>query len=160
MVSVPYTGTRFLRQILDANGCPPIEQIHTFVAAKWDHWFDGPVVAPMRDPVLHAITCENRGRPRNHLDGYETLASLANDRTHFFCVDQDPEGQWRGLEMFLGRPLIGEWQSVGHGEDVTGVRARYMATGEVPNPAWLDEIGDGTRALLRRLGYTMRWLEA
>jgi hypothetical protein len=158
MVSVPYTGTRFLRKLLEANHCPPRQQIHTHARAEWHVWFEDKVLCPMRDPILHAIGVVNRGSELRLRD-FDVLAGLANENTHFFCVGtENMAGEHFALESWLGRTLRIDWTPVGTHEDVTGLRAKYLETGEVPRPAWLDDIGDGARALLRRLGYQMEWL--
>lgn len=41
LVSIPYTGTRFVRRVLVDNGHTPDEQVHTFVKADWHRWFTG-----------------------------------------------------------------------------------------------------------------------
>jgi len=161
MVSVPYTGTRFLRKILDENHRPPVEQMHTYVAAEWHVWFDGLVVCPMRDPMLHAIGIINREHGEPRWSDFELLASLANAGTHFFCIDNgDPAGEVERLADWLGvrDPLVVDWAPVGQRPDRLGWRRAYLEDGVLPDPGWPHQVGDGTRALLRRLGYERDWL--
>lgn len=160
-VSVEGTGTRFLGDVLTWNDVPPLQRAHTHLGDLWKNWFTDRVLCPMRDPMLHAIGQLNRGKPVR-FDEIEALAALANERTHFFCVDAaDRAEEERGLATWLG--LTGlriRWSSDRwfRGEDRSGRRARYEATGELPDPTWPTQIGERTRGLLHRLGYRMNWL--
>jgi len=163
MVSVPGTGTRFLRGIVDDNHCPPGQQVHTHVQAEWPKWFDeGWVLCPIRDPMLHAIGRMTREHGPPLFEEFELLAGLANERTHFFCVDSpDRIGQRAALAEWLRVPdLAIDWDPSRwfQKEDKTGWRQRYTETGDLPDPTWPSMIGGNTRVLLKRLGYTMDWL--
>ena len=166
LVSVPFSGTRFLRKILEENGRTPDEEIHTFVQAMWPQWFqEGPVICPIRDPMLHAIGIINRGKDHSlnmRLQDFDVLASLATDQTHFFPIDtHDREGETKKLATFLGLGTVTiDWTPVGTIEDRTGLRAKYMADGIAPK-AWTDQVGWPARQLLRSLGYShLKWLDA
>jgi len=162
MVSVPGTGTRFLRGIVDDNHCPPREQVHVHVPARWPDWFSEWVLCPIRDPMLHAIGRMTREHGEPLFEDFETLATLANERTHFFCVDSpDRQGQTQALSEWLRVPdLAIDWDTSKWFQkpDRTGWRQRYTETGELPNPEWPSMVGQNTRDLLKRLGYTMEWL--
>lgn len=162
MVSVPGTGTRFLRGIVDDNHCPPSQQVHTYDQSVWPTWFDEWVLCPMRDPMLHAIGRMTREHGPPLFEEFELLAGLANERTHFFCVDSpDRLGQTEALSEWLRVPdLAIDWEPRRwhQGEDKTGWRSRYLETGTLPHPEWFGRVGENTKALLKRLGYTMDWL--
>jgi hypothetical protein len=164
LVSVPYTGTRFVQKLLRDNGLKAREEIHTHVEARWPEWFEHRVLVPMRDPILHAITCVNLGR-EHRLRDFDVLAGLATADTHFFRVDatdtDDRDARMIMLAAWLNLNAIRiDWTPEGQSTDKTGLKADYLATGEVPDPSWLDAIGWPARAMLRGLGYRMKWLEA
>lgn len=161
LISIPYTGTNFLKRLLESDDIP-VKRTHTYV----DNWraFASKaqaVVGPMRDPMLHVTSCEQRGATlRTH--HFNEFAEWM-DPKQVCCVDLDPAEQLAKLSSYLGLQVRAHhgWDPVGkQAEDDVGKRADYLRTGTFEGMEdQVRIIEHHTRDWLRELGYTMGWLD-
>ena len=165
IVSVPYTGTRFLKNLLDANGYEA-DFVHTYTRGNvWQQRIRSgkvPVVIPIRDPMLHVISCKYRNA-HFRVHDFDRLAEFysPDGGPHFFRTDGEPEVELRRLGEFLGEEITDDtgWEPVDPTKDAAGLRRDYHETGTFKGmEVFTPQVGEKARAMLRDLGYTMEWL--
>lgn len=125
IISIPHTGTRFLRQLLGIarrdRTCP-----HHHILAKsptahvqMANQVRRGIVVPLRDPrAVLATWIKHKRRVSDYLKSWELLEELdAKWPLLYLCVDHPKrDEQLAHLARYFELPLATDWQPVGHSE--------------------------------------------
>lgn len=168
LISIPHTGTHWLEALLEDMGLA-VRRAH-LLAPEVETWLTepGPIVVPLRDPMMAAISCLNRDHPDLvwRMVGFARMAEwTTNDAVHFFRVDcpvDERRSELAALERFVGVPVPAtvDWTPKGAHPDEKHLKAAYEK-GRIPEAldGALQIIADPVIvAMFRGFGYELPWM--
>jgi hypothetical protein len=137
VITVPHTGTHWISNLLESMALE-VRRAH-LGAVEVPFWTDekGPIVVPLRDPMMVAISCVNRDHHAllERLWGFKEFAGWLDwPNVFFFRLDVAEDrrsNELCALSRFLGvaKPADVDWSPANAHPDAKNLKAPYLDKG-------------------------------